>query len=308
MLAINRLLVVFALGSLACAQTASSTLPQNASLTPTAQVGVSPSPSPSPNVIANPNSDTRDLLPGLAEIPNGKVSLIGGTIRDLDRVRDRIVIQVFGGSKAVVLFDPRTHVYRDGTAASTHDLAPGERIYVDTLLDGTDVFAKNIRIVRQGSVGQSGGQIVEHEPGSSELTVRDVLSPEPLKVHLDRTSTVMQGGRQVSADALVPGALVSMDFRPNGRGEGIVRQISILALPGSSFSFNGRVAHLDMSRGLIVILDPRDQRSYEVHCDPSLLRSHPDLHEGTDVAVNTSFDGSQYTAKSLAIVPPNANK
>jgi hypothetical protein len=237
-------------------------------------------------------------------MPTGSISLIGGTIRRLDRVRDRITVQVFGGASAVLLFDPRTHVYRDGRVATLHDLQLGQRIYADTLLDGTQVFAKNIRIVSTSSMGQSNGQVVEHEPGSAELTVRDVLSPEPMRLRLDDKSVVTRDGQPVSAVELLPGTLVSVDFRPDGRGQGAVRTISILAVPGSVFSFAGRLAHLDLSQGLLVVVDPRDHQSYEIHCDASLLRAHPDVREGAQVTITATFNGSAYTVKTISAVPP----
>lgn len=292
-----RLLVLFAATGWGWAQTSAPVLPEPATL-------ASGNPASLPaGLIAGTPSDTRDLGPEPPGIPGGTVSLMGGTIRNLDRVRDQITLQVVGGGKAVVLFDPRTHVYRNGVTASLHDLQPGQRINIDTLLDGKDVFAKNIRIVTVSSVGQSSGQVVGHEPGSAEVMVRDVLSPEPLKLTLDSNSVVTRDGRQVSADELVPGALVSTDFHPDGRGRILARQISILAVPGSTFYFVGQVAHLDLSRGLLVVIDPRNQRSYDIHCHPSLLRAHPDLHEGAQVTVTTTFDGTQYAARNIQLMP-----
>ncbi|MBV9623802.1 MAG: hypothetical protein JOZ14_07485 [Acidobacteria bacterium] len=287
----TRLLAVLVVSGWATAQTAAPVLRQSASLSPGAAI------------VAGSPSDTRDLMPEVPGMPKGSISLVGGTIRTLDRVRDQITLQVVGGGKAVVLFDPRTHVYRNGVAATLHDLQTGQRINIDTMLDGKDVFARNIRIVTATSMGQSSGQIVAHEPGSADLTVRDALSPEPLKLSLDSTSVVKRDGRQVSAEELVPGALVSTDFRPDGQGRIVVRQIAILAIPGSTFFFVGQVAHLDLSRGLLVVVDPRDQRNYDIHCDPSLLRAHPELHEGVQVSVRTTFDGTQYAASGIDLLP-----
>jgi hypothetical protein len=286
-----RVLVLCAACGWAWAQTSAPVFRNPASLTPGAAV------------IGGSPTDTRDLMPETPGVPKGSISLVGGTIRSLDRVRDQITLEVVGGGKAVVLFDPRTRVYRNGVAATLHDLEVGQRINIDTLLDGKDVFAKNIRIVTVTSLGESSGQIVEHEPGSAEFTVRDVLSPEPLKLSLDSTSVVMRDGRRVSTNELVPGTLVSTDFHADGRGRIVVRRISILAVPGSTFYFVGRVAHLDLSRGLLVVVDPRDQRNYDIHCDPSLLRAHAELHEGAQVSVATTFDGSQYAARSIQLMP-----
>src|ERR1700733_1025055 len=90
--------------------------------------------------------DPASLLPDLPSLPPAKASLIGGTIERLDRVRDQLTVHVFGGSKMRVYFDTRTRIYRDGVEASASDLHQGDRISVDTILDGSLVFARNIRL------------------------------------------------------------------------------------------------------------------------------------------------------------------
>jgi uncharacterized protein DUF5666 len=291
-------LVLLALTGSALAQASAPALGQHASLAPSGA-----SASSTPTFIGASSSDPRDLLPGSPGIPKGKISLLGGTIRRLDSVRDQMTIRVAGGSDTVVLFDPRTRVFREQVSGTLHDLQPGQRVYIDSILDGKDIFAKNIRILAAQGQGQSSGQIIEHEPGSAEITIRDVLSPEALKVRLDGNSLITHDGRQVSGNELVPGTLVATEFHRDGQGRLLAQQISILAVPGSTFYFTGEVAHLDLSRGLLVIVDPRDQRSYDIHCDPSLLRAHAELHEGLQVSVSATFDGSQYTAKAIAVSP-----
>src|SRR5262249_42620764 len=90
-------------------------------------------------------ADSRSL-PGMPPLPAGKTTLLGGTVYKLDHVRDRIVLQVFGGQRMTVLFDERTRMFRDGKPASLDDLKNGERVYLDTTLDGTDVFARSIQV------------------------------------------------------------------------------------------------------------------------------------------------------------------
>lgn len=320
----SRLLAWLVLGGFACAQAPSSsmptsslppavsesalpatslpapTLPATASLAPPTNAVPTPTPAITPNVPI----DTKNLLPDIPTVPKGSVSLIGGTIRSLDRVRDRLSIQVFGGGKAVVLFDPRTRVFRNGQKIPTRELQPGERVYVDTVLDGTEIFAKNIRVGGDTSVAQTSGQIVEHEPGSLELTYRDALSPAPVRLRLDANSVITRDNRTVAASELLPGALVSVDFKPDGKGQAVVRQISILATPGSTFYFSGRLVHLDLSKGTLVVLDPRDEKSYEVEFDTRTLRSNPDLHEGVEVSVTANFDGNRYLARAIAVSSP----
>jgi hypothetical protein len=324
----GRLLAWLVLSGFACAQAPSSAMPTSSlppggfsesalpatslpprTLAATASLAPPPDPLASPSapipITANGTPETKNLLPEIPAVPKGTVSLIGGTIRSLDRVRDRLNIQVFGGGKTVVLFDPRTRVYRNGQKIAARDLQPGERVYVDTMLDGTQIFAKNIRVGGETSVAQTSGQVVEHEPGSSEMLYRDALSPEPIRIILDANSLVKRGDRAVAASEVLPGSLVSVDFRPNGKGQAVVKEISILATPGSTFAFSGRVAHLDLSRGVLVVLDPRDDKSYEVHFDATTLRSNPDLREGAEVTVNANFDGDRYMARAITVSPTN---
>ena len=94
-----------------------------------------------------------------------------------------------------------------------------------------------------------------------------------------------------------------MTFGPEGRGRGIVQQVAILAEPGSAFTFMGKVMYLDVHRGLLVVQDPRDQKSYDIHFDPAKLRISDDLREGMDVTVTTAFDGNEYIANALTINP-----
>jgi hypothetical protein len=238
---------------------------------------------------------------GIPPLPGGKVTLLGGTIQKVDHIRDRLTLQVFGGNRTAVLFDERTHVFRDGKSATLDDLKNGERAYVDTTLDGTQIFARNIRVVAQLPTGQSSGQIVDFRPGSGELIVRDTISPEPVKMRLAGNAVILQGDRIAGPAELKAGTLVTLAFTP-GNGEApIVRQISILALPGAAFIFSGRIEHLDLRRGLLVVVDPRDNKSYEVYFDPTARHLARDLKQGVDVTVQATFDGRRYQSREIAV-------
>ena len=245
--------------------------------------------------------DTASLLPDLPPLPNGKASLLGGTVRSLDRVRDRIVLHVFGGRDMMLLFDGRTRVYRDGLTASVGSLASGERVSVDTVLDGTNIFAKNIRIQTQSPDGQSNGQVLNYDPRRQELSLRDALSPEPVKLRLAANTVILRGDRAASLSELRPGALVAVKFAPSSDGRDVAREVSILALPGTEFGFAGRVSTLDLRAGVLVLVDPRDNKSYEIRFDPAAVHVVGDLQEGTDVTVTASFDGTRYTAGTIAV-------
>jgi hypothetical protein len=245
---------------------------------------------------------TDAAVPDLLPEPKGKTSLIGGTIRSIDSVRDQLSLQIFGGGKTTLLFDDRTRVYRDGEAASLRDLQPGARLYADTALAGKDIFAKNLRIVSEKRSGRGNGQVVAFEAASGELLLRDELSPEPVKLHLASDAAVSCKDRACAAGDLRPGALVSVVFHPGDEGSPVVSQVSILATPGAEFSFSGRVVKIDLHANLLVIVDPRDQKTYEINVQPGMAQIH-ELHEGSDASLVTSFDGTHYTARAITIHP-----
>jgi hypothetical protein len=252
--------------------------------------------------VASPAKGSIPTLQEVPPLPAGKATLLGGTIQTVDHVRDRLVLKVFGGSRTAVLFDERTRVFRDGKNVSLDDLRNGERAYVDTTLDGTDIFARNIRIAAQASTtGQSSGQIVDFRPGRGELLVRDTISPEPIKMRLASNAIILQQGRIARPSELQPGTLVNVTFLPGNGEVPTVQQISILATPGTAFVFSGRIEHLDLHRGLLVLVDPRDNKSYEVHFDPAARRLTRNLKQGDDVTVQANFDGTRYQSGDIAV-------
>lgn len=245
-------------------------------------------------------SDPASLLPDLPSLPKGKATLVGGTIQKLDRVQDRLTLQVFGGDKLKVLFDTRTRIYQDGLLASAADLREGDRVYVDTMLDGDAVFARNISIRKSASMGESHGVILKYSAGKGELIMRDALSPQSVKVRVTSATKITHGDRVISPANLSAGTLIAVKFGSESNGRDVAREMSILAVPGESFTFQGQVTALDLRTGLLVVTSPSDRKSYEIYMDPS---AHVDsaLREGVPVSVLTKFDGSRYVARSISI-------
>jgi hypothetical protein len=103
---------------------------------------------------------------------------------------------------------------------------------------------------------------------------------------------------------LQKGALVSVQLRPDGDGKGLAHQVTILANPGETFVFAGRVTDLDLHSGLLVLLDPRDQKTYELRFDPAAIHISNDLQQGAEVTATAGFDGSRYFAKSVTVNSP----
>lgn len=263
---------------------------------------IKPVPVAPPDVPADADivADPASLLPDLPRLPQAKATLIGGTVERLDRVRDQITVRVFGGGKMNVLFDPRSHVYRGSTEATLADLKVGERVYLDTILDGDSVFARRIRLKSTQAIGESQGIVLKYRADRGELSIRDSISPTALHVRINSATKVLQGDKPVSAGMLAEGSLVSVTFGSEGNGHDVAREISILALPGTHYTFAGQVMHLDLRTGLLVINSSTDHKTYEVYLDPS---TPPDenLQTGSVVTVVANFEGSRYVARSLSI-------
>lgn len=259
-----------------------------------------------PNGVSPRDAGSSRPVADIPALPKGKTTLIGGTIQKIDHVRDRLVLQAFGGKRTAVLFDERTRVFRDGKAASLDDLKDGQRAYVDTTLDGIDIFARNIRISARGPTGQSSGQIVAFHPGSGELVVREELSPDPVIMHVANNTVILQGDRSARVEELRPGALITLAFTPRNGEAPLVQQISILASPGTVFVFTGRIDHIDFRNGLLVLTDPRDNKSYDVHFDPSSRQLTQNLRQGIDVTVQAGFDGTRYQSREITVNPVSA--
>lgn len=247
------------------------------------------------------------FLPDLPALPSGKSTVIGGSIRELDGVRDQLTLNIFGGRAMRVLFDARTQVYRDGVKASLRDLRAGDHVSVETMLDGTMIFARSIHMLSRLPEGECQGQVLSYDRSNGELIVRDLLSPEPIKLHVSSATTIVGQGQAVSTGNLIAGTLISIHFQADSTGQNVASKIAVLATPGSAFVFSGNVVFLDLHRGLMSLVDPRDDRRYEISFDPERFHISHDVREGTAVTVNANFDGSRYAANSVT-VNPSANK
>ena len=253
----------------------------------------------------------------LPPLPKGKSTVIGGAIRGVDRVRDQFTLDVFGGRSLKVLFDERTLIYRDGVKSSQRDLRSGDHVSVETVLDGTTVFARSIHTLSESPAGDCQGQVMSYDPADRVLTVRDALSRQPIKFRLPGGLAFVRQGQAASSSAasssaepgsadLDAGTLVSVKFQSDNKGHGVASQVSILAAPGSAFVFVGNVASLDLHSGLLVVVDPRDDKRYDIFFDSARFPVSRDLREGTEVMVTADFDGARYVASAITVRPTAA--
>jgi hypothetical protein len=243
----------------------------------------------------------------LLTMPEGKSTVIGGTISGVDPIADRLTLKVFGGKQMKILFDERTQVFRDGAKSSLHDLRANDHASVETMLDGDAVFARSIHMLSQSPEGECHGQIVSYDPGTSVLTVSESLSPQSLKLVVPAGTVIVRSGQAASnsrpgglAD-LRNGTLISATFASDTKGQGVASHIAILASPGDELSFSGSVTFLDLHSNQFVVADAQNNQSYKIIFDPASLPATRDLHEGKNVKVTAEFDGSHYIARAITL-------
>jgi hypothetical protein len=256
---------------------------------------------PAPNSVRH--SEDYDPLLDLPPLQHEKVTLMGGVVVRLDEVMNHMVFQPFGTNQKVqVHFDTRTHFYLDGKPITEREVKQGQRIYLDTQLNGDRVFAKTIWIRSSAESGVGRGQITDFDAARSVVTVRDELSNQPLKLQLVPNATIRKGNQAGSESDLVQGALVSIEFGAQRE----LRGITVLASPGSTFTFAGRVTFVDLSQKMIAIDNRSDGKKYDVSMEaiaPSVLRQ---IREGEEVSVSTVFDGTRYAARSVDLASAQA--
>ena len=95
------------------------------------------------------------------------------------------------------------------------------------------------------------------------------------------------------------GALISAQFRPDNKGQGVASRIAILAMPGEVLRSAGRSASSTCARNQFACADANNDQSYKISFDPAAFPEARDLHEGATVKVTAEFDGTRYVARSI---------
>ena len=231
-------------------------------------------------------------------LPDTKATLIGGTVEGVDRVHNHITLRPFGGSRMKLVYDERTRFFRNGVETTFAGVKKGDRIYIDTQLDGNTVFARNVRVRNEQEAADARGQVVSVDGG--RIGVRDDLSGQTVTFVADGNTHVVKGGQTVTLKDVKAGSLVNVKFMPDREDRGAAQEISLVAAPGDTFTFAGRVTHLDMGHGIMAVQNQIDNRNYDIAFDPS-TSGHDDLGVGQEVNVNAIFDGTKYMAKTINV-------
>jgi len=264
---------------------------------------VSPAPMPVTKTIGGGSlADPGDVADLLAPTPlkPSKLSLIGGTVKNIDQIRDRMSVQVHGAKTMSVKFDQRTHFYRDGKETTQLAVKAGDRVYLDTQLFDGKIFAKNVHVESGSSPADANGQVVSFSPKNGDMVVQDQLAGAAVRFRVNPQTRIKAGDSVASQARLVPGALVAVKFSPKSNDVRSAEEVNIIAAPGMAFTYFGRVTHLDIRTGVVDIENRADGKIYEVHFDPSTPVPE-NLLIGSQVTVVATFHGTEYTAQSIKV-------
>ena len=251
-------------------------------------------------------STTGDALFEPPPLPKGDVSLVGGVVRGIDRVRNRINVQPFSGKSMSVRFDDRTHIYRDGVETTQLGIRKGDRVYVDTMLDKSFILARNVHVVTQIQPADARGQLMQFRDRNSEMVVQDDLSKQPVRFRVDSSTVIKKGGATGSVADLAPGALIAVRFSPDKGNRDVAREVTIYATPGAMYTFAGDITHLNIATGTLAIHNLSDDKSYEISFDPAMTSR--DLQLGALATIQAQFTGRNYKASQIQVTQSAAKE
>jgi hypothetical protein len=244
-------------------------------------------------------------LSAIPALPLGQSTILGGAIGDVDPVLDRFTLRIFGEKPLKIFFDERTQVFVDGKKIPLRDLHASEHASIQTTLDGTSIFAITVHILSQAQQGEYRGEVLSFDPSTGDLRLVGGHGGEPIRVTVSSGTKFSRKGQgsftsaQSGPSDLQRGALVSIQFEPDGKGRGSATTVTIFATPGSQFVFSGNLIALDMHAGTMVVLDPRDDQSYQIEFNSGTMASFPNVHTGQRVRVSAEYDGTHYLAHNV---------
>lgn len=241
-----------------------------------------------------------DPMLDLPPLPQGKLTLVGGTVAKIDPITDHLEIRDFGGGKTNIAFDLRTKILRDGAPASVKDIQAGHRVYIDTMLKGDQVFAKTIRVETGANQGDARGQVVAVDAGRGILKLREEVAPEPFQFQLTPQTTVTMNGQRATASDVLVGALVTINFTGGGN-RSVAHEIRVLANPGQNFTFVGKITFLDLRLKRFAIANQSDGETHDIALDQLSVDQIRGLRVGSDAVVKAVFNGKSYEAQSVEI-------
>ena len=251
----------------------------------------------------NPYNPVLEVPP----LPKGKPTLIGGIATHVDQVRYRVTLAPFGGGAKLKLFlDERTHIFRDGTQTTVLGIHKGDRVYADTMLDGSKVFARNVRVVTEPGIAEVRGQVIATDPQRRTIRVQDQLSARPVTFSVSGATKYSSSKGNANSGDVRPGSLVDVQFATGPANHDLAQEILVLAKPGDDYIFSGVVTNLDLRTDTLALENRSDQETYELRFNPAAIEGGSQLRVGSEVTAHAVFDGRQYKAANLRIEKTNS--
>lgn len=241
-----------------------------------------------------------DPLLDTPPLPKGKPTLIGGTAVKVDRIRSRVTVEPFGAkNKMPVYIDERSHIYRNGVETTVMGIKKGDRVYFDTMLDGSRIFAKNVRVMSETGAAEVRGQITAYDPARGTIELQDALSSRPVSFRVNNQTQVRSQQGSASIGDLAKGALVDVTFAPDKANQGIATQVVLLARPGATYTFAGMVTNINLRDGVVSVENQTDGKVYDIEFDTRSHSTRDSMHVGSAVSIRATFDGENYKATSV---------
>ena len=240
-----------------------------------------------------------DIFPG-ANL-DGRVSLLRGTLKRMDPVRNQLVLHTFGGGDLHIWFDPRTKLVAESGNSRWSALTVGQILSIDAVSHQGKLFARSVR-TEQATSSEMSGQIVSYDATRSRLTLRDRMSPQQFSLKVLPSTVVTNGTQPSSMQGLQQGMLVHVWFTASDRS---ASHIEILAQPGNTYVFQGRVIALDLRSRMLSLSNDTDQSVRELSFAGLDDRNVSSLKEGIQVNIQARFDGDHYNI--LSVTPVSSN-
>src|SRR5207244_7194660 len=140
-------------------------------------------------------------------------------------------------------------------------------------------------------------QVVRYDAAKSQLTLRDPMSSENFSLKITPSSVVLNQGKAIAAQNLVTGTLVRAWF---SGAQKTVTKLEILAEPGHSFTFQGKVVALDLRARVLSLSSDTDDSIRELAIDSLDSASLGLLKDNANVKILAEFDGERYKVRSLS--------
>jgi hypothetical protein len=236
-----------------------------------------------------------------APLPGGsgaKVGLVRGALKRLDPIHDQLLVHAFGGGDLRIAFDPRTQFLAENAPARLTGIPVGTVVSVDTVIERGKLFALTVR-TGTSHTAELNGQVMQYDATRSRLTLRDPMSPEGISLRVTPGTKIVNHGRPASALDLSSGMLVRVWWSPT---QNAADNIEILAAPGNSFSFEGRIVGVDLRSHTLVLSNDSDQSIREIAVGSLNATDLGLLREGANVSIQAVFDGDRYNARTVALV------